>query len=107
MEYICPECEKEFQSPAALGAHRWKSHGIAGKFAKANPMNGVMEKLEEISNKLNNPEKVYALENSSEPEHNPGIACPVCGSELELVSATPINVGLYQLKCQKCFNEGG
>ena len=28
--FVCPECGREFKTPAALGAHRSRMHGVAG-----------------------------------------------------------------------------
>lgn len=33
--FVCPECGRSFSRPAALGAHRNRAHGVAGKSAGA------------------------------------------------------------------------
>lgn len=34
-EFVCPECGRTFGRAAALGAHRSRAHGVAGKSARA------------------------------------------------------------------------
>src|SRR5215208_1501736 len=34
-EFVCPECGRTFARAAALGAHRNRAHGIAGRSAQA------------------------------------------------------------------------
>jgi hypothetical protein len=34
-EFVCPECGRTFSRAAALGAHRSRAHGVAGKSARA------------------------------------------------------------------------
>jgi hypothetical protein len=33
--YVCPECGKRFRSPAGLGSHRRRAHGVVGATAKS------------------------------------------------------------------------
>jgi predicted RNA-binding Zn-ribbon protein involved in translation (DUF1610 family) len=35
VEFTCPECGRKFTRAAALGAHRSRAHGVAGKSAQA------------------------------------------------------------------------
>ena len=34
-DFVCPECGRTFARAAALGAHRSRAHGVAGKSARA------------------------------------------------------------------------
>jgi len=34
-EFVCPECGRTFTRAAALGAHRSRAHGVAGRSARA------------------------------------------------------------------------
>src|SRR4051794_3608871 len=34
-EFVCPECGRTFARAAALGAHRSRAHGVAGRSAQA------------------------------------------------------------------------
>src|SRR5881398_3372654 len=34
-EFVCPECGRTFARAAALGAHRNRAHGVAGRSAQA------------------------------------------------------------------------
>jgi Zinc finger, C2H2 type len=34
-EFVCPECGKRFRSPAGLGSHRRRAHGVVGATAKS------------------------------------------------------------------------
>jgi predicted RNA-binding Zn-ribbon protein involved in translation (DUF1610 family) len=36
-QFVCPECGREFSRASALGAHRKRSHGIAGTSRSATP----------------------------------------------------------------------
>jgi hypothetical protein len=35
--FVCPECGREFSRASALGAHRKRSHGVAGTSRSAGP----------------------------------------------------------------------
>jgi hypothetical protein len=39
-EYVCPECGRAFARPAALGAHRSRVHGVAGRSSSARRTRG-------------------------------------------------------------------
>ena len=39
-EFVCPECGRTFARAAALGAHRNRAHGIAGRSAQATKRRG-------------------------------------------------------------------
>src|ERR1041385_7036846 len=39
-EFVCPECGRTFGRAAALGAHRSRAHGVAGKSARAASSTG-------------------------------------------------------------------
>jgi C2H2-type zinc finger len=38
-QFVCPECGREFSRASALGAHRKRSHGVAGTSRSATPRN--------------------------------------------------------------------
>lgn len=95
MEYICDEegCRFVAKTPASLASHKHYKHGVK---AKPNSKSGtVVNRLEAIADRLE--EKVDSS------NHHSSYICPVCGGELELISDTPINVGIYKLRCSKCY----
>ena len=42
--FVCPECGKTFMRAAALGAHRSRAHGVAGKSAPARRKSAATSK---------------------------------------------------------------
>lgn len=77
MFYQCEVCGAMCSTAPALGSHKRKHR------EKKNEMGELVEKLVD---KL------------------AGYRCPDCGNELVLMVDS---IGIYKLKCQRCYEQGG
>jgi hypothetical protein len=44
-QFVCPECGREFSLASALGAHRKRSHGVAGTSRSATPSSSRVRRI--------------------------------------------------------------